>query len=103
MGPNAKLRGKLLPYIARNGDQLKTKICKPKFADLMWRVFDIDVLSCPRCFSRMQIISFIKEARVITSILKSLKMSTAPPDVFRPDEYTVCYEEEADLFMDDVQ
>ena len=29
-------------------------------------------------------------------------MTTAPPDVFRPDECTVCYEEGADLFMDDV-
>ena len=103
LGPNAELRGELLSHIEKNGDILKTKIYRPKFADLMWRVFDIDVLSCPRCFSRMQIISFIKEARVITSILKSLKMTTAPPDVFRPDEYTVCYEEEADLFMDDVQ
>ncbi len=92
LGPNAELRGDLLPKIERNGDNLKTKICRPKFADLMWRVFDIDILNCPRCFSRMQLISFIKEARVITSILKSLKMTTAPPEIFKVDEYCVLRE-----------
>lgn len=81
LGPNAELRGESLPHIEKNGDILKTKIYRPKFTNLMWHVFDIDVLSCPRCFSRMQLVSFIKEARVITSILKSLKMTTAPPDV----------------------
>jgi len=30
-------------------------------------------------------------------------MSTAPPEEFRPAEYTVCYDEEAEPFMDDTQ
>ncbi len=53
LGPNAELRGELLSHTEKSSDDLKSKICRPKFADLMWRVFDIDVLSCPRCFSRM--------------------------------------------------
>ncbi len=49
LGPNAEFRGEVLSHTEKSGDNLKAKICRPKFADLMWRVFDIDVLSleCP--------------------------------------------------------
>lgn len=102
--PNAKLRGELLSIAQCSPDKsLSNKIHRPEFARLMARVFDIDVLQCPRCSSRMQIISFIKEPRAVRNILRSLKMSTAPPEVFKPTEYTVSYEEEAELPMDDAQ
>jgi len=53
------------------------------FAKLMLRVYDIDILACPRCNSRMQVISFITEHHVIRNILTSLKMATAPPTLAR--------------------
>ena len=45
----------------------------------MLRVFGIDILTCPRCLSPMQVISFITEQVAIRNILTSLKMATAPP------------------------
>jgi hypothetical protein len=51
------------------------------YAKLMARVFEIDVLKCPRCSSDMQIISFITETKAVRDILTSLKMSTAPPGI----------------------
>ncbi len=84
-GPNSKLRQEII----LNKDKLSykptdKKICRPDFAKLMARVFDIDVLACPRCKSGMQRISFIKDPKAIMDILKSLKMGTAPPDIYEP-------------------
>ena len=46
----------------------------------MRRVFGIDVLECPRCQSKMQMISFITESKAIRDILASIGMPTAPPE-----------------------
>ncbi len=100
LGPNAKARSEL---ILKPNEGTSTKVLRPGFVELMAKTFGIDILDCPRCHSRMQIISFIQDAKVIRSILKSLKMSTAPPKVARPEEYAVFYDEQADLFMDDTQ
>ena len=54
-----------------------------RWAKLLARVFQEDVLSCPRCESRMQLISFITERKAIVDILESLEMATAPPEVAR--------------------
>jgi hypothetical protein len=48
----------------------------------MSRVQGIDLLECPRCHS-------------IRKILESIKMSTAPSSIYRPEEYQVFYEEAA--------
>jgi hypothetical protein len=88
IGPNSKLRQKII----NNKDELGykasgNKVCRPDFAKLMARVFEIDVLECPRCKSRMQRISFIQDPKATLDILKSLKMGTAPPEV---DEAEAC-------------
>ncbi|MEI6805887.1 MAG: hypothetical protein WCK49_05205 [Myxococcaceae bacterium] len=54
-----------------------------RWAQLLLRVFGEDVLSCPRCESRMQLISFITERKAIVDILESLQMATAPPEIAR--------------------
>jgi hypothetical protein len=65
----------------------------------MARIFEIDVLVCPRCQSKLQIISFISEPETIRDILRALKMSTAPPDI--PESaYSIEYEQLADLFIE---
>jgi hypothetical protein len=50
----------------------------------MAHVFGIDVLQCPRCKSKLQVLSFITEPGPIGDILKSLGMATAPPEMARP-------------------
>ena len=49
------------------------------WAKCMARVFDLDVLTCPKCKGDMQIISFITDTPVIKKILNSVGLSTAPP------------------------
>jgi len=93
-GPNADIRAEILASSPPLPDS-KPKICRPSFAELMARVFDIDILECPRCYSRMQVIAYIQDRHAIRKILESLKMSTAPPSIYRPEEYQVFYEEEA--------
>ena len=70
------------------------KIYRPKFAQLMSRVFSIDVLECPRCKSRMQLISIVQNQHATRDILRSLKMSTAPPsDLCGPKDHVVEYDD----------
>ena len=50
------------------------------WADLLRKVFAIDVLACPECTGRMQLIAFIAEARVAKRMLDHLgEDSTGPP------------------------
>ena len=56
---------------------------KKGWAQLMRRVFGIDVLECPRCRSQMQMISFITETKAIRDILASIGLATAPPEPAR--------------------
>ena len=101
-GHNAKIRKLISPqekdrHIAV-GHSSK-RIARPAFAQLMARIFEIDVLVCPRCQSKLQIISFITEPEPIRDILRALKMSTAPPDIPK-SVYSIEYEQQADLFID---
>jgi hypothetical protein len=50
-----------------------------KWADLIRRVFDLDVLECPRCGGRMSVIATIEEADVLRTILGHLGLPTDPP------------------------
>ena len=56
---------------------------KPRYwrwADLMRRAFDIDVLACPRCGGRMRLIATIEDPRVIRRILAHLGLPTQGSD-----------------------
>ena len=46
---------------------------------MMKRVFELDVLECPKCKSRMQRIAFITEADVIARILDSVGHAADSP------------------------
>jgi hypothetical protein len=50
-----------------------------KWAELMRRVFDLDVLACPRCGGRMAVIATIEAADVLRKILGHLGLPTDPP------------------------
>lgn len=100
LAPNSALRSELIDRGDNCGYSDGEKIYRPPFAELMSRVFDIDILECPRCYSRMQLISYIQDNKTTKKILESLKMSTAPPSVYRPEEYQVNYEIEAHPIQD---
>ena len=50
-----------------------------RWADLMRRVFDLDVLACQRCGGRMSVIATIEAADVLRNILGHLGLPTNPP------------------------
>jgi hypothetical protein len=52
------------------------------WADLMRRAFDIDVLACPRCGGRLQLIATVEDADAIRAILRAPELAgRAPPRV----------------------
>ena len=51
------------------------------WAALMMRVFGVDVLRCPACEGRMQVIAHIDEPAVVARILRHLGLPTSPPMV----------------------
>jgi hypothetical protein len=75
-------RPKRAPETARN--------YRIPWADLLAKVFEIDVLACPECGGRMQLIAFIAEPTVAKRILDHLDLDStgpplAPPRVGPPD------------------
>jgi hypothetical protein len=50
-----------------------------RWADLMRRAFEIDVLACPKCGGRMELISTIEEPAVVRKILAHLGIPTELP------------------------
>ena len=67
------------------------------WARMMARVYNIDVLECPRCQSRMKMISFVTESKAIKDILTSLKMTTAPPPIAQA---SACVPEQGEIIYD---
>jgi len=49
-----------------------------RWADLMRRAFDIDVLACPHCGNRMRLLATIEYPRVVEQILTHLGLPSAP-------------------------
>ncbi|MFQ5473131.1 MAG: hypothetical protein ACE5FA_09635 [Dehalococcoidia bacterium] len=47
----------------------------------MKRVFAIDVLECPRCFSPMRVLSTIEQPQVVVAILDCLGLPARPPPI----------------------
>jgi hypothetical protein len=49
------------------------------WADLMRRIFGLDVLACPRCGGRLRLIALVEEAAVIDRILRHLGLPNTVP------------------------
>jgi len=49
------------------------------WAELMRRVFEVDVLACPRCAGQMRILAAIHSTEAIRAILECLGLPRAPP------------------------
>jgi hypothetical protein len=88
LAPNAKWRkkvvnfGKEIPPGEKKDNEkeaLKPMARSLTWAELMMRVFSIDVLACKHCNGRMRVISVIKENAVIQKILNHLGLESALP------------------------
>jgi hypothetical protein len=81
------------------GDDRRSRAEKPRdwaWADLMRRVFDLDVLVCPRCGGHMSVIATIEATDVLRKILAHLGLETEPPAAAPPRSPPSV----ADLFSD---
>lgn len=73
-----------LPRRARGGARRArggTRRTYYKWAELMRRVFRIDVLSCDRCGGRRKVLTFLTDPAVIERILLHLGLPTELPEV----------------------
>ena len=52
---------------------------RPTWAELMKRVFEIDVLHCPHCGGRRRLIALITDSLVARRILRHLDLPSEPP------------------------
>ncbi len=57
------------------------QLSRYSWAELMRRVFDVDVLRCPKCRGRCKLISLITQPDVIVAILECLELETSPPPI----------------------
>jgi hypothetical protein len=67
-------------------DLQKERSCRPRnysWAELMRRVFSIDVLVCPRCGGRLRILCAIHPPEAIHQILECLGLPSRPPPIAR--------------------
>ena len=72
-------------FCDRRGDRVRriTAALRPRvnrlWAELMQRSFGFDVLACPRCGGRLELIALIEDPAVIRRILSHLGLPTAVP------------------------
>ncbi len=69
------------------GKTKKKRGCQPRnypWATLMARVFELDVLACPRCGGRMRILASIDSPDAIQKILSCLGLPTRAPPIAPP-------------------
>ncbi len=59
----------------------KSRPRRYSWAELMQRVFRLDVLSCPHCGGRRRLLAFLTEPAVIRRILEHLGLETEPPAI----------------------
>lgn len=83
--PRHRLRARILPQVeaTTTGSGERTDDCcrgsRMSWARLMKRVFDFEVLVCPRCDSAMQRIAFVTDPAAIKKILSSVGYAADSP------------------------
>ena len=88
--PHARLRPAIVPSVRTQADAIDKPNQKKRtgryleWAELLARVFEVDVTVCPRCGTRgMQMIAAITHADAIRDILTCIGEPTAPPALER--------------------
>lgn len=78
--PNARIRSQVVRRCDSPGGSASKSRRYYDWAQLMTRVFEVDVTQCPRCgTSGMQAIAVITDGRVIRKILAHIGEAVAPP------------------------
>ncbi len=94
LAPSARLRKQVVPEApvnadldpcghsvayneTRNGRTIRRRWVP--WAQLLLKVFSVDVMACPHCASRMQRIAVIQQPKVIAAILDCLSQKEQPP------------------------
>ncbi len=67
----------------RDPDLEPALVYRVPWADLLKKVFAVDVLACPHCGARLKLIDFIAEATVACRILDHLGLDSQGPPVAR--------------------
>lgn len=83
--PRSKWRKLVVPGRATEESGEKSDDCcsarrRQSWAQLMKRVFAIDVLECPRCGSQMQRVEFVLEGPKIRALLDSVGYAADSPE-----------------------
>lgn len=79
LAPNARLRGAVVQQAAQQARSKKTRK-RFNWAELMMRVFELDVTRCPNCGANgMQVIACIDEPNAVYKILIHIGEPAAPP------------------------
>lgn len=89
LAPNARLRSAIIPQTSENAQNIadhsangerRSPSSRISWAQLLKRVFDIDVAHCSLCGGQLKIIAAIQSPSAMTRILSHLGLSTrAPP------------------------
>jgi hypothetical protein len=89
LAPHAQLRPKIVPNGSpgstimpeehTEGDRQPTPHSRIQWAQLLKRVFDIDITICSSCGGSLKIIAAIEEPQAIKKILNHLGLSAQPP------------------------
>jgi len=67
------------------GDKSHSRPCHPRnytWAELMKRVWEVDVLACDRCGGRMRIMAAIHSPEAIRGILECLGLPSRAPPIY---------------------
>jgi hypothetical protein len=85
LAPHSHLRGAIIPTPHQQGlDEEATDTGSPRWswAQLLKRVFALDMARCPWCQrGRLRIIAAITQGEVIRKILRHLKLAVDPPPI----------------------
>ena len=90
LAPNARLRSRIVPAPgpedtshpscdAADCGSVTSRARGLSWAQLMRRVFEKDVLECPRCSGRMRVVATINRPSAVRAILEHLGLSAPPP------------------------
>jgi len=83
--PHTGCDGKIQRENPNSKDSRKPARCHPKnysWAELMKRVFEVDVLECSHCGGRMRILCAITPPEAIAKILDCLGLPIRPPPIY---------------------
>ena len=85
-----------IPCILESDESSKER--RKNWARLIQKIYEVDPLTCPKCFGKMKVISVIEDEDVIKKILKHLGLwqvkPRPPPKATRPTkvhEYSIDY------------